>query len=81
MEVVTEEKSFRQVVVWSWSSTFENVSHAFDTHAYINESDIKDVSRSEKSWSLKMIIMNEIAMQWLCCGDGGNDIDDAAITD
>ena len=30
-----------------------------------------------------MIMMNEIAMQWLWmwCGDDGNDIDDAAIAD
>ena len=33
------------------------------------------------NWSLKMIMMNEIAMQWLWCGDDGNDIDDAAIAD
>ena len=39
------------------------------------------VRKKVGNWSLKMIMMNEIAMQWLWCGDDGNDIYDAAIAD
>ena len=64
-KLLLKRKSFQQVVLWSWSSTFENVSHSFGTDAYINDGDIKDVSTPPKkvgNWWLKMIMMNEIAM-------------------